>query len=72
VNGKVISQPYIDYKLFRNRRLAWKEHPGRCRLHPRSTRSRGKVEPLTSAPSTRGTFLNAGARERAARATICA
>ena len=24
VNGKVISQPYIDYKLFRNRRLAWK------------------------------------------------
>jgi hypothetical protein len=24
VNGKVISQPYIDYKLFRNRRPAWK------------------------------------------------
>jgi hypothetical protein len=24
VDGKVISQPYIDYKLFRNRRPAWK------------------------------------------------
>ncbi len=38
--------------------------PGRCRLHPRSTRSRGKVEPLTRAPSTRGTFPNTGAGGR--------
>jgi hypothetical protein len=34
---------------------------GRCRLHPPSSRSGGEVEPLTRAPSTRGTFPNAGA-----------
>jgi hypothetical protein len=37
VNGRVISKPYVDYHVSPNPR-------GRCRLHPRSTRSRGKVE----------------------------
>jgi hypothetical protein len=56
VNGRVISKPYVDYHVSPNP-LPYKGIVVDVASTPPSSRSRGEVEPLTRAPSTRGSSI---------------